>query len=424
VPQLYRPKAPGILKLDYSQPYTTAMQSLFWFNEQHGAVQDLVTGRMYAVGTGATRGKGAYGVGLKHGLAISSVLAQGGVPTSDGNGNGDYTMMIVCDLISDTEQHVLMSAGNSILFNPDQTTLGANSNASESFEQHGISFTNYDGGPSGVYFSDSTLFDGAPHVLIGRRKQGTMGLYVDGRFRVEATGMSVRKVWSAATDDIGVNQWSDNPDDEYRNFTGTNYVMAIWNRALSEDEISEISSDLNRLVVTPSKRFWAMLKAAGGGFQDGSIALSGDGNISPTGMVWRNASIAIDGNGNLTANGGRRYTTTVALDGNGNLVAAGGRRFATTVALDGNGDLTAAPIRRFNTSVAMSAESTLTAAGALLVNMTATLMGEAELIANGDLRGYIDGSVTLSGESALSALARLYLAGASISALRSTGTAI
>lgn len=171
------------------------------------------------------------------------------------------------------------------------------------------------------------------------------------------------------------------------------------------------------------------IPTAGGGTQDGALAIEASGQVGASGSKLAGGIAALAGAGQLGAAGGLIAAGAIGLSGSGALAAAGSIRLAGALAVTGSGSLGSGGSLRLAGSLPLAGSGQLGLAGGLktsgalaigglgsvTLGGTVRFAGALALTGFGDLAlasgGFAEGSIALTGSGGLGAVAGTYRGG-------------
>lgn len=163
------------------------------------------------------------------------------ITTSDGTGDGDFTMLVVADPAATgagSAEHVFDQKNDAAGAPYAQAGLLAHSGARGAYTSGAFSFFTYRSTDSEV--SAAGACDGLEHVWIGVRRAGTLYLYKDGVLLASGAGFNGSLNISQASRYTAVGSAGNATAGAYRNKAS---MARAWNRALSAAEVVSLSAN-------------------------------------------------------------------------------------------------------------------------------------------------------------------------------------
>lgn len=258
-------------QVDRSNPLTRGIA--FAINPGAGGVSDVI-GRRSPVLNGVSRVAGNRGVGYiaASNASVGAQFAGSPMSTSDGAGTGEFTYLVIAAPVASGAREFFVCSQNGaqeFYFGANFSSPGLAANAGY------VSAETNSGGASGVAVAG--VADGKPHAFAYTRGEFAGGaatgrLYVDGVLRGTNTAVSLAQMWASNSSDyIGGYAgagWG---------VSGNVYLVLGWNRALSADEIAEVSANPWQLFQAPQRLTLvasAPVEGGGGLAADLSVTLS------------------------------------------------------------------------------------------------------------------------------------------------------
>lgn len=224
--------------------------------------------------------------------------------------------------------------------------------------------------------STSNITDALPHVVVFRRREGTLSLWMDGV--QEGSVSSAHNITNSdplvlgeRADQTGVNPWS-----------GTINLFAIWpNTGLSDHAVQLLTARPYRLFAP--KPVWVYIAPPGGQQSSGSTAVTGTGTVSVVGAKGGLGSGSIATTGAVAATGAKVGQAAPAVTATGAVAVAAAKTGQAAADVISPGAATAAGQKAvFGTAVA-TGTGTVTATGYGMAGATATVTGAGVVAAAG-----------------------------------------
>jgi hypothetical protein len=253
-------------RINWGNPITRGLVFLVVYSD--AAARNLVTGDAASVDSAATRSVGPAGRSLVGGASTKAASWPGTISTSDGAGNGDFTLLSYSFPPLESATFALLSqcAGNGL----PQIYLMANTADTYAAASGYVSF----GSTAGMVTSVAA-FDGlSPHVFVGGRNGASPFIDVDGVSKTLNTGtLTAGDGYTAGSSEIyasgikGYSGWTR---------AHPHFIQAAWNRALTSHERRSIGFNPAQLFADYSYLDIAVLfGATSGGANEGIAAATG-----------------------------------------------------------------------------------------------------------------------------------------------------
>jgi hypothetical protein len=188
------------------------------------------------------------------------------------------------------------------------------------------------------------------------------------------------------------------------------FLLATWERALSDTEIWELSQDPYQIFYRPNRRIWVDVPSAGG---DVTVAITGQSVATAQGSETGNNSIAASGQSIALSQGTETANNSVVVTGLSIATGLGIETASTSLALSGLSIATAQNTVTASVggdvTVAASGQAIATAHGALALTVNKAATGQSIATAQGTVTANAGGDVTVaaSGQSIVTAQATM-----------------
>jgi hypothetical protein len=214
-------------------------------NPSIGNVEAALQRQAASVG-GISRAGGLRAMGLKAAAnsSLGMKFAGSAMSTSNGAGTGDFTYLVFANPAASSTREFFVCCQNGA----SEFYFGANFNTGLTATAGAVNAQTNAGGASGVTAAGAA--DGNPHVYVYTRSAVTGALYVDGKVAATNSVTPVQMWSSASSDYVGGYSgagWG---------ISGNVYLVLGWNRALSAQEIADLSANPWQVFRAPRRRLW------------------------------------------------------------------------------------------------------------------------------------------------------------------------